>query len=223
MDENMNLNNMDEIQTPSQENQPVAPVRRRRKRSKWQNFKEAYLPVIIAGAAVVLCISFIAGSVGRNKTPDTPDIPVGTTPVMNQDEMQEKEAAEAAMDYYKAYAVATGDEILGEKISITLQPQLSVVILDQKTGYVKAILGGRGEKTASRSFNRAVDSTRQPGSCFKVLAAYAPALDSGEYTLATVQNDAPFAYTNSGDGNDRLVNNWHEKSQVSVGPEMSLP
>ncbi len=128
-----------------------------------------------------------------------------------------EEAAEAAMDYYKAYAVETGDEILGEKINITLQPQLSVVILDQETGYVKAILGGRGEKTASRSFNRAVDATRQPGSCFKVLAAYAPALDSGEYTLASVQNDAPFAYTNSGDGNDRLVKNWHEKSQGYKG------
>ena len=128
-----------------------------------------------------------------------------------------EEAAEAAMEYYKAYAVETGDEILGEKISITLQPQLSVVILDQKTGYVKALRGGRGEKTASRSFNRAVDATRQPGSCFKVLAAYAPALDSGDYTLATVQNDAPFAYTNSGDGNDRLVKNWHEKSQGYKG------
>ena len=128
-----------------------------------------------------------------------------------------QEDAEAAMEYYKSYAVAAGDEILGEKISITLQPQLSVVILDQKTGYVKAILGGRGEKTASRSFNRAVDATRQPGSCFKVLAAYAPALETGAYTLATVQNDAPFAYTNSGDGNDRLVNNWHENSQGYKG------
>lgn len=128
-----------------------------------------------------------------------------------------EEACEAAMEYYKAYAMQTGDEILGETISITLQPQLSVVILDQKTGYVKALLGGRGEKTSSRSFNRAVDSTRQPGSCFKVLAAYAPALDTSRYTLATVQNDAPFAYTNSGDGNDRLVNNWHEKSQGYKG------
>ena len=46
MDENMNLNNMDEIQNPVEEVQPAPPVRRRRKRSKWQNFKEAYLPVI---------------------------------------------------------------------------------------------------------------------------------------------------------------------------------
>lgn len=128
-----------------------------------------------------------------------------------------KEAANAALDYYKAYAVQTGDEILGEKISLTVQPQLSVVILDQKTGYVKAILGGRGEKTVSKAFNRAIDATRQPGSCFKVLAAYAPALDSGAFTLASVQNDAPFAYTNSGDDNDRLVRNWHEEKHGYLG------
>ena len=128
-----------------------------------------------------------------------------------------EEAANAAIEYYKAYAVGAGDVILGEKISLSLQPQLSVVILDQHTGYVKALLGGRGEKTVSKAFNRATAATRQPGSCFKVLAAYAPAIDSGEYTLATVQNDAPFAYTNSGDGNDRLVKNWHEKSQGYKG------
>lgn len=128
-----------------------------------------------------------------------------------------KEAAEAAIEYYKAYAVSAGDEILGEKTSITLQPQLSVVIMDQKTGYVKALLGGRGEKTVSKSFNRATSATRSPGSCFKVLAAYAPALDSGRFTLASVQNDAPFAYTNSGDGNNRLVKNWHERSQGYKG------
>ena len=128
-----------------------------------------------------------------------------------------KDAANAAIEYYKAYAVEEGDVILGEKISLVVQPQLSVLILDQETGYVKALLGGRGEKSVSKAFNRATDSTRQPGSCFKVLAAYAPALDSSGFTLASVQNDAPFAYTNSGDGNDRLVKNWHEKSQGYKG------
>lgn len=122
-----------------------------------------------------------------------------------------EEAANEAVEYYKSLVLETGDEIIGEKITLTLQPQISVVILDQSTGYVKAIRGGRGEKLVSKGFNRATSSTRLPGSCFKILAAYAPALDSGLYTLASVQNDAPFAYTNSGDGNDRLVHNWHEK------------
>ena len=51
--------------------------------------------------------------------------------------------------------------------------------MDQYTGEVKAIVGGRGEKTASFSLNRATDSYRQPGSCFKPLGVYAPAIDTG--------------------------------------------
>ena len=61
MDENKNIN-------PG-ENVPSTPPRRRRKRSKWQNFKEAYLPVIIAALALVLIVSFIVGSVNRGKKP----------------------------------------------------------------------------------------------------------------------------------------------------------
>ena len=57
--------------------------------------------------------------------------------------------------------------------------------MDQKTGYVKAIVGGRGEKTRSLTLNRATSTKRQPGSCFKVLTSYAPALDTAGYTLAS--------------------------------------
>ncbi len=78
----------------------------------------------------------------------------------------------------------------------TMQPQASVTILDQYTGDVKAIVGGRGEKSGSRTLNRATSTTRQPGSTFKVLAAFAPALDTAGMTLATVQDDCPFSYSN---------------------------
>ena len=48
---------------------PQRPSRpRRRKRSKMQIFKESYLPVIIAGAALVMVIIFIVGSVSRGIT-----------------------------------------------------------------------------------------------------------------------------------------------------------
>lgn len=47
------------------------PRRRRRQRSKWQVFKESYLPVIIAVIAVILIISFIAGSVSRSRADDS--------------------------------------------------------------------------------------------------------------------------------------------------------
>lgn len=68
--------------------------------------------------------------------------------------------------------------------------------MDQSTGYVKAIVGGRGDKKGDLTLNRATDSARQPGSCFKVLAAFVPALDAGGKTLATTYEDAPFTYDN---------------------------
>ena len=55
------------------------------------------------------------------------------------------------------------------------------------------MVGGRGQKTASRTLNRATDTYRQPGSTYKVLSTYAPGIDSAGLTLATVFNDAPFS------------------------------
>ncbi len=103
-----------------------------------------------------------------------------------------KEEIQAAIDDYKAYLLKEGDTIIGESSSIVLQPQASFVLIEQSTGYVKAISGGRGEKTASRTLNRATDVTRQPGSTFKVVSAFAPALDTCGATLGTVYYDAPY-------------------------------
>ena len=63
--------------------------------------------------------------------------------------------------------------------------------MDQYTGQIKAIVGGRGEKTSILSLRRATDSYRQPGSCFKILASYAPALNENKLTLATTIDDEP--------------------------------
>lgn len=109
-----------------------------------------------------------------------------------------KEAAAAAIEEYKNAVMEEGDTIPegGETISYTLQPQAALTLIDQNTGEVKALVGGRGEKTASKTLNRATSTPRQPGSTFKVIAAYAPALDSSGMTLATVQDDAPYSYAN---------------------------
>ncbi len=85
-----------------------------------------------------------------------------------------------------------GDEIIGERQNLILQPQASFVLLDQHTGEVKALCGGRGEKTASLTLNRASNVYRQPGSAFKVITAFAPALDACGATLGTVYYDAPY-------------------------------
>lgn len=76
------------------------------------------------------------------------------------------------------------------------EEQATVVVMDPYTGQVKAIVGGRGEKSGSLTLNRATASVRQPGSTIKVVGAFAAALDSGQATLATVYDDSPWAYTN---------------------------
>lgn len=92
---------------------------------------------------------------------------------------------------YKNAMVEKGDTVLGERVSLVPQPQASVVIIDNETGYVKAIVGGRGEKEASLTLNRATETRRQPGSTFKIVSTYAPALDAENMTLATVFDNAP--------------------------------
>lgn len=59
---------------------------------------------------------------------------------------------------------------------------------------MKALVGGRGTKEASLTLNRASYTQRQPGSTFKILAVYAPALDEAGKTLATVYKDEPYNY-----------------------------
>jgi len=109
-----------------------------------------------------------------------------------------QEEALAEYEHYKSEIIGEGDRIpdAGESVTYTVQPQAACTVIDQSTGYVVALCGGRGDKTASRTLNRATDTTRQPGSCFKILAAFAPALDAGGKTLASVQDDSPMNYTN---------------------------
>jgi penicillin-binding protein 1A len=115
-----------------------------------------------------------------------------------------QEEAYQDIEAYKADVMRSGDEVFGENINLTPQPQVSLVVEDQSTGCIVAMVGGRGAKTASRTLNRATDTTRQPGSTFKVVSTYAPALDSAGLTLATVMNDAPFNYATG-----RPVANWY--------------
>ena len=46
-------------------------------------------------------------------------------------------------------------QVVAERVSFAPQPQSAMTIIDQHTGYVKAIIGGRGTKTASLTLNRA--------------------------------------------------------------------
>jgi len=80
-------------------------------------------------------------------------------------------------------------------------PQAAMVVMDPYTGYVKGIVGGRGEKVGNRVLNRATQSLRQPGSSIKPLAVYAPAIEEGLITPATIVDDTPLK-----------IGNWEPKN-----------
>lgn len=122
-----------------------------------------------------------------------------------------EEEAQAAIDAYVATLGITDDDTVYERCEFVIQPQASMVIMDQSTGEVKALIGGRGEKTANKTLNRATDACRNPGSTFKILAAYAPAFEYLGYGPGTVQYDGPFAYTDNGT-QGRLVKNWDKNT-----------
>ena len=116
---------------------------------------------------------------------------------------QTEEAARADAESYKTYLMKEGDTVLGETIHITLEPQDSFVLIEQATGQVKALCGGRGNKTASLSLNRASGTLRQPGSTFKILSSFAPALDACGATLGTVYYDGRY------EANGKAFRNWY--------------
>lgn len=143
------------------------------------------------------------------------------SPKFNMIFASEEEAQEKIAEY-KAAVQEPGYKFVAENATLTPQPQASISVMDQSTGEVLAIVGGRGQKAASLTLNRATDTKRQPGSCFKVLAAYAPALDSAGFTLASTQVDEPYSYA---DG--RPVSNWYSTGYkgictVRYGIEQSL-
>ncbi len=104
------------------------------------------------------------------------------------------ETAQAAAQGFRASVVREGDTVLGERVTITPQPQASCVVIDQSTGLVAALVGGRGTKEASLTLNRASYTTRQPGSTFKIITTYAPAIENRTVTLASTIVDEPYNY-----------------------------
>ena len=119
-----------------------------------------------------------------------------------------EEEIQTEIENYKAYLLKEDDTIIGEKLTKTLQPQVSFVIMDQATGQVKAICGGRGPKTASLTLNRASDTKRQPGSTFKVITAFAPALDACGATLGSVYYDSVFTV------GSKTFSNWYSQGYL---------
>lgn len=84
--------------------------------------------------------------------------------------------------------------------------EAAMVVLDPYTGEIKGIIGGLGQKTDTRGFNRATQAIRQPGSAIKPLGVYAPAIDLGKVTESDIVKDEEITV-----GNDK----WKPKNSYS--------
>lgn len=104
---------------------------------------------------------------------------------------------------FKASLLISGDSVTNETITLILEPQESVVVMNQSNGHVAAISGGRGEKEGSLTLNRALHCHRQPGSASMIISTFAPAIDSCGATLASTYYDAPYS-----SGNQQVLNWW---------------
>ncbi len=66
--------------------------------------------------------------------------------------------------------------------------QCAATCIDNETGLVTAIIGGRSQEDVSYDYNRAYLSSRPPGSAIKPLVVYTPLLERG-YTANSTVND----------------------------------
>ena len=105
---------------------------------------------------------------------------------------KDQETIEQYVQAFRETVLTGEDDVIAETLDFTLEPQLSFVVIDHHTGEVKAICGGRGEKQYSLTTNRATGAYRQPGSTFKVLTSFAPAIEESGATLGTPYYDSRY-------------------------------
>ncbi len=114
-----------------------------------------------------------------------------------------QQAAEQAISQDLPFVAADGEN----------QPVASLVAIDNKTGEVRAMVGGPvingQEDYAQYPFNLATEGERQPGSSFKPFTL-AVALESGEYSPDSIIDSAPqdFIVPNSGGREHFIVHNF---------------
>lgn len=88
------------------------------------------------------------------------------------------------------------------------QLQSAMVIINNDTGDIAALVGGVGEKEGFDNWNRATDSKLQSGSSIKPVSVYAPAFEAGVISPATVVRDMPLSYNPVYPLNDNRTYNY---------------
>ena len=72
--------------------------------------------------------------------------------------------------------------------------QSSMIIIDPQTGDILGVAGAVGDKDANRIQNYATQTVRPSGSVIKPVSVYAPAMDMGLITSASVFDDVPVEF-----------------------------
>ncbi len=88
-----------------------------------------------------------------------------------------------------------------------IQPQVSAVVLDYRTGELKAIVGSRTKPTQLKTLNRAIDMKMPVGSSIKPLSVFAPALELGA-SPASVAYNMPIP-----------IQGWLDENRVPTWPK----
>ena len=90
-----------------------------------------------------------------------------------------------------------------------VQPQAAAVVIDYRTGEIKAIIGSRNEPTAKKTLNRATDMKMPVGSSIKPISVYAPAIEMGASPASVVSNmPLPIPGWKDKDGKDTWPQNY---------------
>ncbi|MDD4699788.1 MAG: transglycosylase domain-containing protein [Oscillospiraceae bacterium] len=100
----------------------------------------------------------------------------------------------------------------------TITPESAMTVMDY-TGHILGIIGGKGEKIANRSLNRAWSSPRQPGSTMKPLGAYSLALDNNLITYSTLFDDT---FYNKDKNGKSWPKNWYGKYGGKTTVQLAL-
>ena len=121
--------------------------------------------------------------------------------------------AQKYINTFRKAKLKDGAKAVNEEMQLVKEPQASFVLIEQATGEVKALVGGRGTKRKNRAQNRAMEVTYQPGNVFSILSTYIPALDTAGMTLGSVEKDELYCFSQSG---KKVVSSGKYRGQVTL-------
>ncbi len=118
-------------------------------------------------------------------------------------------------------AQKAAEEQIKKKVASNSEIQTALVAMDPRTGYVKAMVGGRDYMKSP--FNRAVQAIRQPGSTFKPFLYYA-ALGEGFTPSTTMRSEfTTFHFDNgSSDYTPHNFNNKYADGEITMAQALAL-